>query len=459
MLYVGYPKLTPAERLAHLPNLPEACCAELPAAWSDEPLHQLRLTSLGGQPYYLLDLVDGRRVALHAQNGKVLDGADAAMALDGARQFAGEVGLRYLGAMHEDAWTHSRSLDRDRPLHRVEVDDASRTLLYLSGRTGEVVLDASLNERRWNWVGAWLHWLYPFRGGLGIENGWRLIVIALSLAGTLMAVLGMVIGLLRWRFGKPYRSGSRSPYLGGHQRWHHIGGLLFGTILVLWVFSGLMSMRPWGVTDGRSALDLKSWQSGPLRAGDMHPPVTQVLSAMRTAGLDTVEVTWQRMAGTTYLIARDEVGNSRILEHADQLEPVRQFSQERLLQTANAMAPGTTISHDWQEAFDFYYLQRAQQSMYGNQHRPLPVLRVRFDDAAQTWVYIDPASGQIVAHHDSRLRAGRWLFNLLHSWDWPPLLQRPRLREALIIAFSVGGLVVCMSGVVLGWRRLNARSR
>jgi hypothetical protein len=61
----------------------------------------------------------------------------------------------------------------------------------------------------------------------------------------------------------------------------------------------------------------------------------------------------------------------------------------------------------------------------------------------------------VVASHDARQRAGRWLFNLLHSWDLQPLLQRPVLREGLIIALSIGGLVVSLSGVVLGWRRLR----
>ncbi|WPE27045.1 hypothetical protein PshuTeo1_27660 [Pseudomonas hunanensis] len=43
MLYVGYPKLTPAERLAHLPALPAGCCAELPEHWAQQPLKALRL--------------------------------------------------------------------------------------------------------------------------------------------------------------------------------------------------------------------------------------------------------------------------------------------------------------------------------------------------------------------------------------------------------------------------------
>ncbi|MNF96684.1 hypothetical protein D3C84_794800 [compost metagenome] len=69
-------------------------------------------------------------------------------------------------------------------------------------------------------------------------------MIYLSLTATLMAVLGAVIGVLRWRLRKPYRSGSRSPYR-GFARWHHIGGLLFGVLAITWIFSGLMSMNPW----------------------------------------------------------------------------------------------------------------------------------------------------------------------------------------------------------------------
>ncbi|WP_241666670.1 PepSY domain-containing protein [Stutzerimonas nosocomialis] len=456
MLYVGYPKLTPGERLGHLPALPAACCAEVPAQWARTPLQRLRLTSLGGRPFYLLDLADGRRVALDARSGEPLERADEGWALAGARQYAGDVPLIYRGQFDEDVWTHSRALDADRPLHLVELGDAETTWLYLSGRTGEVVRDASLGERRWNWLGAWLHWLYPLRGGFGFDNGWRVLVIALSLLGTAVAVLGMVVGVMRWRLRKPYRNGSRSPYPGGWLRWHHIGGLLFGGVLVAWIFSGLMSMRPWSVTDSRSRLDAAAMQGGTLRASDLSISVTQALQLLR-AELEVVELEWRRLDGDTYLVARDSAGNSRILQ-GETL--IRELPRERLLAAARTMASASVSADtDWIERFDSYYFARDVQSMYGHLSRPLPVLRVRFGDPEQTWIYLDPASGEMVARHDQRQRIGRWLFNLLHSWDWQPLLVRPRLREALIIAFSLGGFVICVSGTVLGWRRLQRQRR
>jgi len=97
--------------------------------------------------------------------------------------------------------------------------------------------------------------------------------------------------------------------------------------------------------------------------------------------------------------------------------------------------------------------------MYGYQRKRLPILRVALDDEAATWLHIDPYSGALIEQLGRAQRVERWLFNLLHSWDWLPLLERPRLREALMLAFSLGGLLISLSGVVLGWRRLRGRRR
>ena len=39
-------------------------------------------------------------------------------------------------------------------------------MVYVSSATGEVVRDATRTERLWNYAGAWIHWLYPFRGNM-----------------------------------------------------------------------------------------------------------------------------------------------------------------------------------------------------------------------------------------------------------------------------------------------------
>ena len=56
--------------------------------------------------------------------------------------------------------------------------------------------------------------------------------------------------------------------------------------------------------------------------------------------------------------------------------------------------------------------------------RPLPVLRIRYDDAEGTWLYIDPRRGSIAARFVTRSRWSRWLYHGLHSLDFPFLVQR-----------------------------------
>src|SRR3546814_11155557 len=101
------------------------------------------------------------------------------------------------------------------------MSDTAHTLLYVSSTTGQVVMDASRAERNWNYVGAWLHWLYMFRDR-PVDPVWSWIVIVLSGVGVLAAVTGTLAGLWRWRFSRPYKSGSHSPYRAGYLRWPHL---------------------------------------------------------------------------------------------------------------------------------------------------------------------------------------------------------------------------------------------
>lgn len=93
--------------------------------------------------------------------------------------------------------------------------------------------------------------------------------------------------------------------------------------------------------------------------------------------------------------------------------------------------------------------------MTGQRERPLPVLRLRFDDPQAHWVVIDPASGSIMQLSSRRQRIERWLFAFLHSFDLPPLLNSRPLWDGWMLGFSLAGLGLSLSGVVLGWRRLR----
>lgn len=465
MMYVGYPKLGAAERLSALPALPEAtCCVGVDRILGVLPPgaqpRSLRLTSVAGQPTFIVGLEKKRYLAIDGSTGQPRGKIGEADAVAAARAFLPGQPATYRGPVHEDAWTHSRALDGYRPLHRVEMDGsadgAGKSLLYVSGSTGEVVRDASATERTWNWLGAWLHWLYPLRGGV-LDGWWTGIVVYTSLAATVLAASGMVVGILRWR-RRPYASGSRSPYRKALWRWHHWLGLVFGVLTLTWIFSGLLSVNPWKVFD--SDAPRPKLPQLELQAKGASASIAGALARFRENGLSARELEWLPFAGKTYLLARDGQGASRLSSWDDGSPVLAAFEAASLETAGRALLPQAPLSKaSLQEAYDWHYYRRASQSMSGHQEKPLPVLRLEFGDTAHTWLYLDPKSGALIQRLDDRLRLKRWLFALFHSWDWLPLLENRPLWDVLLIVASLGGFLLSLSGLFIGLRRLPRRRK
>ena len=470
MMYVGYPKLTEHERLRHLPALGTGQQLLPPAealhrAGVQGPLQTLRLLVVGNQPVYITapqpadtgaeGASAARDIVIDARTGLRLPAPGTREALHSAiRHAGGQVSVRYLDQIHEDAFSHSRALDPHRPLHRVRLDDDARTQLYISGQTGEVVRDATRTERRWNYLGAWLHWLYLFRGN-AFDGWWTAIIDTLATLGVLAALSGLINGCLRWRFGQPYRHGGRSPFREWMMRWHHVLGLVCGLTTLTWIFSGLMSMNPAGVFDGDAApLDTSALLGPPLQAErSLAAPAT----LLHHAGRDVRELSWIRSLGHTMVLASDGQGR-RLLLDGRSGQPVVPDPQV-LRQAAARLLDSPVLRMDTLHAYDFHYYARADHTMTGGPILPLPMLRVQFDDPARTWVQIDPATGQVLGRLGSAQRLERWLFSLLHSWDWLPLLQRRPLWDGWMLLWSVGGTVLSLTAVVIGVRRLRSKSR
>ncbi|MDO8372990.1 MAG: PepSY domain-containing protein [Burkholderiaceae bacterium] len=473
MMYVGYPKLTEAERLQHLPVLDAASMGLTPAQALEKAgirgdLQDLRLAvASGGRAVYLA--VPAREpkqgvsrrspppgsgtVVIDAATGAVLREVGVPDALAAATAYGGAAAVpRHDGVIQEDAFTHSRGLDAHRPLHVVQLRDAANTRLYVSGRTGEVVRDASRSERLWNYAGAWIHWLYPFRGN-AFNAWWADIVNWLSVLGIAVTVIGTVVGILRWRFSRTYKSGSHTPYKGFMMRWHHITGLLFALITFTWIFSGLMSMNPWRIFDnGAPALRMQAMNGGPLQ---MTGPLATPQALLTAAGPGTRELRWTVSDGKTRVLASAAAGRPFVLDAGTAAFHVPDPAALRA--AAARLLPDTVVRVEVLTDYDMYYYSRDAHTMTGGSDKPLPVWRVVFGDTHATWVHIDPATGAVLGRTDSTRRLNRWLFAMLHSWDWLPLLERRPLWDVLLILLSLGGTALSLTGVVIGWRRLGLK--
>lgn len=507
MMYVGHPKLTWQERLEHLPPLEASQSLLSPAdAFRQAGIHgtvtDLRLANArAGQPVYIARIRPDPRpapdaprpephlVALDARTGTLLPPTDPATALASAQVYLEQGGLShpssssalpassprqpspagaqdtpgkplYQGITVEDAHTHSAAMDLHRPLHKMLLPDAEQTLLYISGTTGEVVRDAPRLERGFNYLGAWLHWLYLFRD---TAIDWTDLIIWLSVIGTVATLSGFLSGIIRWRFSRPYRSGSRSPFAPGALRWHHILGLVFALTTFTWIFSGLMSMNPWDIFEADESIIDARRISNPDIQPSRAIATPQALLASTTTPVR--ELQWHTLLDKARVkaIRTHEVPpgstDQPVLLSARSGKPYT-LEPERLRSALFTLLAGYPPRIDILRQDDFYYYSRTEHTMTGGRKpHPLPIWRVRYDDPNQTWLHIDPATGQVLSELDSYQRTERWLFALLHSWDWLPLLQNRPLWDIVMLVLAAGGLALSATGIWIAGHRLHIKTR
>lgn len=443
LMYAGMPRLSPVERLARLPLLDFGAASVGPDALnSPQPPAGLRLAMVAGRPVYYVTSPQAS-VAVYADSGSRVAPVDEATAIAQARAFAPENGttIRYDGRVTEpDQWT--LEIARQLPLHRVALGDAADTRLYVSEHTGEILLETTASSRRWAYPGAILHWIYltPIRRHTA---GWAQFIIWTSLTGTVMAIAGLGWGV--WRFSpravfRLKRTPRHSPYV-GWMRWHHYAGLVFGVATVTWIFSGLLSMDPWDwhpsttpttaqqVAFSGGVFSLQGLSVDQLRHALRDMPAAKEASIVRSAGrrwlvtnsaatpLDEGTTTLPLDRQTVTVLARSAMPESRIADVAALPD------------------------------YDAYYYDRGREL-------PLPVFRIRYDDPAETWLYVDGARGAVVRKEERLTRLNRWLYHGLHSLDFPWLYYRRPLWDVVVIVLSAGGMLLSVSTVAPACRRL-----
>jgi len=272
-------------------------------------------------------------------------------------------------------------------------------------------------------------------------------------------------------------------------KWHHYAGLLFGVITTTWTYSGLLSMGPfnWFSSPGVTATQRDAFTGGPLRLDQLtldklREGAMAIGSSFRSSHgggfLKELEVTQFR--GEPYLLgyrapSTDEAvqwmhagllprASRPRLEHryVSGLEPAAgtfvrfdepRFGEGTMLELARAAMPDVPVEDaSWLSEYDAHYYDLRGA-------RPLPVLRVQYADANRTWLYVDPERGAIVQRTDDTRRLRRWLYQGLHSLDFPALYYKRPLWDIVVIGLSIGGLALSATTLLPAWRRLRRHAR
>jgi hypothetical protein len=147
--------------------------------------------------------------------------------------------------------------------------------------------------------------------------------------------------------------------------------------------------------------------------------------------------------------AAKRAGVERTLVAAETLEVRREpFTVDALMGRVRETYPDVAIVEAvLLEEYDSYHYSQDRRA-------PLPILRVKFDDPNETWMYIDPASGRLARSLHRLDRVERWIYHGFHSLDFSFWYQNRPIWDIGVIVLSLGGLATSAIGLFVGTRRL-----
>jgi hypothetical protein len=472
----GMPRLNPQERLYRESpidlSLIKVSPADLYAAGEIAQPDRVSVRALLDRPVYR---VEGRLI--YADDGTVADGVDQATASKIASRFLDvpQERMQYRYVTEPDQWVLTQ---RGLPFHKLSIDDG--TELYVSAETGEVVQKTTRGSRALAWVAAIPHWFY-FASLRNNQSLWYQVVCWTAGIGCVLALAGIALSFTQLKVKRPFSLFKISSYIpySGWMRWHYIAGAIFGVLTFTWVFSGLLSMEPFEWAAGPTLEgDLRgALTGGPLNAHEFSPVDPAVWKRL-LPDRDVKEIDYARIQGDPYFVVRTEPSNpltvaqdlrdrphqpyysqsgvdpDRVLIHAKTMEVRKDiFSADSLMARVRETWPDVSVTESTLlTSYDSYYYSRDGQ-------RPLPVLRVKFDDPVKTWIYIDATMSQQVAAIHRLDRFERWIYNGFHSLDFSFWYYNAPVWFTVVILLSLGGTAVSLLGMCLGFTRMGRGAR
>jgi hypothetical protein len=512
LMYYGHPQLTTGERLLRLEPVDFSTATVTPAeaaAKAGVKPYRVRLAMYSGRPVYRLTRNSiGNWSTVYADNGHVLPRMDREQALEWMKRFAPE----YASTMTYDAYLESPdeftripTLAGFLPLHRIAMNDAAGTEYYISERSNEIVQKTDRRGRALAISGYVLHNLFFFRQ----RTWWTPLLDFIAWTAMLMAVMGIVLGIWRVALKPRFRHKgvlSYTPY-SSWMKWHHYAGLAFGLFSISWILSGMIPITTFPIPEwSQVAKRVESNGDGFIMGNPTISPRSSMTKDMARAitggplNLQQIEMNKLRAAisriqesfapkeleliqfrgepwflayqppATKELAARWTTNNSINLVNLPQDNPhvfvsirhpenrvMTSFSREVMEQASREAMPNVPVlDRQWLNSYDDYYHQTTPSFELGR-HKPayvLPVLRVRYNDANQTWLYFTPSLAQMVKF-DKRDRANRWLYYGLHVMDWPGLYNRRPLWDIVTIALLTGLAAMSVTTLLPAFRRLK----
>jgi len=512
LMYYGHPQITTGERLLRLKPINFSTATVTPAEAASKAgikPYRVRLSMLDGRPVYRFTRVSiGNWSAVYADTGEVLPRMDREQALKWMKQFAPEYAstMTYEAYLESpDEFTRIPTLAGYVPLHRIAMNDPAGTEYYISEKSSDIVQKTDRRGRVLAISGYVLHNLFFFRQ----RSWWTPLLDFIAWTAMLMVVTGIAVGIWRVALKPRFRHKgvpSCTPY-SGWMKWHHYAGLVFGLFSISWILSGMIPISTFpipgwtevskrvesngeGFIMGNPTVSPRSTMTkemaraitgGPLNLQSLQIEKVKDAVGKIQERFAPKEVELIQFRGEPYFIAYQPPTTTEEAEHwttnnainsvnLPQDNPhlfvsikhpekgvIMSFSKEVMEQASREAMPNVpVIDREWLTDYDDYYHQTTTSFELGR-HKPayvLPVLRVRYDDKDQTWLYFTPSLAQMVKF-DKRDRANRWVYYGLHVMDWPGLFNRRPLWDIVTIALLAGLAAISITTLLPAFRRLK----
>jgi hypothetical protein len=452
MMYWDFPSVTAADRLDRSAALDPSTIRLSPAeAYAvlnqTQAPAEARLNTLDGRPVYRFRTGSAESLVFADTGARQTEVPDALIERVASTWVGQPATTARLATLDDaDQWTVQGSFRAQRPLRKFSWPNGEQ--VYVSQPSGEVVQYTTTASRVGAYLGPIPHWLYftPLRKH---QPAWSRLVIWSSGIGALTAILGLVVGLWVYSPSKRYRVAGAAtgiPYR-GQKRWHSIFGLLFGLGAVTWAFSGMLSMDPFPATPQRSRPDIAHALRERLQLTAFNARDPRAALAL-LPGLHVKELELMVVGGEPIYLAVLGRGETRIVPVS--APPREAFDLQRIVGLVESAArPDGLADSRLIQQYDAYYLDR-------HRRKPLPVILARVNDPERTRYYIDPKTARVVGTYGSGSWMNRWLYHGLHSLDFPWLYDYRPLWDIVVIAFMLGGTVLCVTSLILAWRVIGS---
>jgi len=407
---------------------------------------KMSLRSLGGNPVLEIMNFDGVSKIPVGLSGKTTGEITFPQITEYAQRWC-DGGITRVDTLYSlEQWIPFSYLKRDFPIYKFYFDDNDKHQLYVSSVTGEALQFTNKNNRFWAWLGAIPHWIY-FTSLRQDTQLWTDVIVWLSGIGCIMCIAGIILGIRSYIVQYRKKKKWKTPYKTFPYKWHHIMGFIFGIFVFTFTLSGMMSLADvpgWIVKVHNPAIQQSQFMPQPiipqLYKLDFHKILDKYPGKVKS-------IEWSSF-GTTPLYKVTIDNKQEVINASSEDVIPLQIDKEMILNKISQLH-NEPVRISLMTEYDNYYVGLTD-------HLPLPVFKVDILDADKSTYYINPENGN-TRYFNTNTKVHRWLYQALHSYKFKYLAERPILWNIVMWVTMIGGTLVSITGVWLGFRYVKRK--